>query len=82
MLSYEFHKKRLTKNLRIMNKYNNDQYLVKGSVSVSLILARTIAEYFRQSSCCVCRGRVGGCGDLSATRVMQIYQGAGKTESF
>ena len=57
---------------------NNDQYLVKGSVSVSLILARTIAEYFRQSSCCVCRGRVGGCGDLSATRVMQIYQGAGE----
>ena len=66
----------LTKNLRIMNKFNNDQYLVKGSVSVSLIPADN--RGILQAIFLLCLSRTGGCGDLSATRVMQIYQGAGE----
>ena len=69
-------KQRLTKNLRMMNKYNNDQYLVKGSVSVSLIPADN--RGILQAIFLLCLSRTGGCGDLSATRVMQIYQGAGE----
>ena len=59
----------------MMNKYNNGQHLVKGSALVSLIPADN--RGILQAIFLLCLSRTGGCGDLSATRVMQIYQGAG-----
>ena len=81
MLSYEFHKKRLTKNLRIMNINNNDQYLVKGSVSVSLIPADN--RGILQAIFLLCLSRTGGWvwGSFSNKRNANIPRSRGRVVS-